>query len=214
MVGCFFACLAKHARQRCDPRKERIACNTATGHASSVKSHHANKFRTDKVDIPVFQAARWKALRVRLLSKCEEDNRVSGKSLVDPHEASNAKDREAIGTGCIWLNSPQSAEFWHLNVTMTQYSGRGSEVALDRRSKMRTVDVNELHCKFRIMQAQLKRQRFGKEQLISVCPHLDSMLQDYYFSLLYRIIMMGDDEDYTFPEFAKRAANQACRPML
>ena len=85
MVGCFFTHLAKHARHRCDPTKERIACNTATGYASSVKSYYANKFRTKKTEIPVFQAARWKALRVRLLSKYAEDNRLSGKSLVNPH---------------------------------------------------------------------------------------------------------------------------------
>ena len=118
-IGCFFSYLAKHARHRCDPSRERIAYNTATGYASSIKAYYANKFRTQKHQIPVFQQDRWKALRVRLLSCYEEDNRTSGKSLVNPHSASSTEDREAIGIGCIWLNSSQSAEFWHLNNTMT-----------------------------------------------------------------------------------------------
>ena len=36
-IGCFFSYLAKHARHRCDPSRERIAYNTATGYASSIK---------------------------------------------------------------------------------------------------------------------------------------------------------------------------------
>ena len=207
-IGCFFSYLAKHARHRCDPSRERIAYNTATGYASSIKAYYANKFRTQKHQIPVFQQDRWKALRVRLLSCYEEDNRTSGKSLVNPHSASSTEDREAIGIGCIWLNSSQSAEFWHLNNTMTQYSGRGSEVALDRRSKMRTVEVNELHYNYHILQPHLKRHKFGKEQPISVYIHRDSMLQDYYFSLGYRIVVIGDDDDHIFPGFGKRAENQ------
>ena len=208
MIGCFFAYLAKQACCNCDPSKERIAYNTATGYASSVKAYYSNKFRTRQQEIPVFQTNRWKALRARLLSNYEEENRVTGKSLVNPHEASSNEDREAISTGCIWLNTPKAAEFWHINVTMTQYTGRGSEVALDRRSRMGTTEINELHYSYHVLQPKLKRQKFGEESLLCIYPHKNSALQDYYFSLFHRIIMLGDDDDYIFPEFARKAANQ------
>ena len=208
MIGCFFTYLSLHARCYCDPDKERISYNSASGYASSVKSYFSNKFRTRVNEIPVFQTERWKALRVKLLARYEDDNRNSGKSLVNPHEASNRTDREAIATGCIWLNSPQGAEFWHINVTMTQYSGRGSEVALDRRSKMGTTEVSELHYRYNILQSKLKRHKHGKEQLLSIYPHRDSVHQDYYFSLFYRIIMVADDDDFIFPEFARKARKQ------
>jgi hypothetical protein len=168
MIGCFFSYLAKHARCGCDPKKERVSYNTATGYASSIKAYFVNRFRAHAVDIPVFRSDRWKHLRVRLLSNYEEEHRATGKSMVNPHEASSKEDREAIGTGCIWLNTPSAAVFWHLNVTMTQYAGRGSEVALDRRSRLGTTEVNELHCSYDVIEAKLKRQKFGKESRISI----------------------------------------------
>ena len=116
MIGCFFSYLAKHAYDRFDSDKKRLAYNTATGYASSVKAYYTNKFRTQRHDIPIFKADRWKGLRCKLLSSYEEENRVTGKSLVNPHDASSRDDREAIATGCIWANSPQAAEFWHIKM--------------------------------------------------------------------------------------------------
>lgn len=46
MIGCFFSYLAKHAYDRFDSDKKRLAYNTATGYASSVKAYYTNKFRT------------------------------------------------------------------------------------------------------------------------------------------------------------------------
>ena len=169
-IGCFFTYLAKYACHRCDPTRERISYNTATQYASSVKAYYSNKFRLQKHSIPVFEDRRWKALRVRLLAAYEEDNRSSGKSLVNPHEASNQQDCEAISTGCIWMNSPSGAQFLHLNTTMRQYSGRGSEVALDLRKKMGVAEISELMYRYYILQPKLKRHKLGKEQLISIFP--------------------------------------------
>ena len=207
-IGCFFTYLAKYACHRCDLTKDRISYNTATQYASSVKAYYSNKFRLQKHSIPVFEDRRWKALRVRLLAAYEEDNRSSGKSLVNPHEASSRQDCEAISTGCIWMNSPGGAQFFHLNITMRQYSGRGSEVALDVRFKMGVAEICELTYQYYILQPKLKRHKLGKEQLISIFPHRETLLLCYYFSLLYRIVMMGDDSDYIFSDFAKRALKQ------
>ena len=209
MIGCFFTYLAKNARRYCDPDKDRVAYNTATGYASSIKAYYSNKFRTQKDEIPIFKDSRWKGLRAGLLSHYEEDNRLSGKSLINPHQASSNEDCEAIATGCIWLNNPKAAEFYHLNVTMKQYCGRGSEVALDRRSRIRPVLVTELHFEYHIIEDRLKRHKNKTESLLQLYPHRKSFLQCIYFSLFYRIVMLGDDGDYIFPEFANKAANQS-----
>ncbi len=209
MIGCFFSYLAKHARQQCDNGRERVAYNTATGYASSVKAYYCNKFRKLPTGIPIFEANRWKALRVRLLSNYEEENRQTGKSLVNPHEASTKQDRVAIAIGCMWLNTPRSAQFLHINNTMFQYCGRGSEVSLDRRSRISTTEVIEGPYQYHILQSLLKRQKFGKETHKAIYPHKDSIHQDYYFSLFYRIVMMGDDDDFIFPEFAEKALKQS-----
>ncbi len=208
MVGCPFNYFAKQARQRCDESKDRVAHNTATGYCSSIKSHFENKFRKQVHGIPIFKAECWKKLRVHLLSSYEEQIRQTGESLVNPHEASSKEDREAIATGCIWLGTPEAAEFHHLNVTMAQYVGRGSEVSLDCRSRLTTTHVNELHCSYDVLQTKLKRQKFGKESDIAICPHSTSFFQDYHFSLLHRIVMLGDDTDFIFPMFAAKSLNQ------
>ena len=209
MMGCFFAYLAKEARQRGDLKRERLSYNSATGYASSLKAYFMNKFRSQQHDVPVFQPDRWRRLRTRLLSSYQEETRVSGKSLTNPHVASSRQDRDAIATGCIWMNSPRAAEFWHLNNTMTQFSGRGSEVALNRRSHLTTTEVNELHFHYEVIQSYLKRQKFGEESHVPVYPQRDSIHQDYYFSLIYRIVMLDDNNDFIFPEFANKAAKQS-----
>ena len=68
--------------------------------------------------------------------------------------------------------------------------------------------MNELHFSHNIIVDKLKRQKNKKETLIHLYPHRDSVLQCFYFSLAYRALMLGDDDDYIFPQFAKRAANQ------
>lgn len=208
MIGCFFGYLATSARSHCDPTKERLSYSSATGYASSIKAYYENKFRTHQSTIPVFRLNSWRKLRTKLLSSYEEESRNTGKSLANPHVASTKQDRHAIALGCMWLNNPAAAEFWHLNNTMTQFSGRGSEVALNKREHLSAVEINELHFSYHVIESKLQRQKHGPESHVQVFPSRESVHEDYYFSLVYMIIMLACDFDYLFPMFADKAAQK------
>ena len=205
MMGCFFYYLANEAYARCKPAFGRIAYNSATGYASSVKSYLTNKFRNIPIEIPAFKQSIWASYRAKLLNAYHEEGTKSGKSLTNPHEASTARDRQAIAVGCLWQNSSVFAEFWHMNNSMTHCTGRGSEVALLRLENLTSHTVNEYNHQYDILQVLLKRHKNHKEQLLPIYPHRDNFMEDWYFSLIYSYIMQDHNSDYLCPTFASKA---------
>jgi len=187
MIGSFFSYL--HTANKCgDPSRGRISYETATGHASSAKVYCINKFRGCGPELNVFRSTKWRELRNELLAQFKEETKKTGKALVNGHEASDDSDRNAIAIGCCWLGTVEAAEFLHLNNTMMQCSGRGTELSLLTKEGVKASDVNELCCSYKILKIDLTRQKDGPRQSISIYPHRDSMHQDVCFSLMYLIV--------------------------
>jgi hypothetical protein len=137
----------------------------------------------------------------------KEETKSIGKVLVNGHEALEDSDCNAIAIGCYWLGTVEAAKFLHLNNTMMQYSGRGTEVSLLTKYSIKALDVNELCYSYKILKIDLTRQKNGPRQSISVFPHRDSMHQDMYFSLMYFIAMdpTNNMSKYLLPKFASKA---------
>lgn len=211
MIGRFFFYLGAMAMVRNSPSRGKLAYESASGYSSAVKSYLENKFRTQTSQIPVFQAGKWRMLRTRLLASFQEHHNMKGTKMSNPHIASTEEDREAMALGCIWTNDPLSAEFFHLNNSMMHCVGRGSEVALTRVENITTERVNELSCSYNCLGVRLRKQKQGTEQDLNVYPHRDSLHQDYYFSLLYLIVMNAGafcvGLPFLFPAFAAKASN-------
>ena len=174
MIGSFFSYLRKDAYKCGDPDKGRGSYETATGYASSVKIYYTTKFRNSGPELNVFGTTKWRELQNRLLSQFKEETKSTGTALVNGHEASEDSDRNAIAIGCYWLGTVEAAEFLHLNNTMMQCSGRGTEVSLLTKSSIRASDVNELCYSYNILKIDLTRQKDGPRQSISIFPHCDS----------------------------------------
>ncbi len=210
MIGCFFTYLTCDAYNKTNKKKApaRIAYGTATGYASSIKAFYTQRFADKDISISVFGEEQWKRLRSKLGAAFKQETRRTGKALVDPHEASTNTDRQAIAVGCLWANTVQAAEFWHLNNSMLHFSGCGSEVALNKKTHLKVKTINESHVQFKVIEAFLQRQKDGPEQYIPVFPHRDSYHEDYYFSLVYSLVMMENDSEYMFPTFADKARNE------
>lgn len=209
MIGNFFSYLHKDAYKHCDPDKDQISYETATGYASSIKVFFINKFRTCGPELNVFGTTKWRELRNKLLAQFKEESKSTGKTLVNGHEASEDTDRNAIAIGCYWLGTVEAAEFLHLNNTMMQCSGRGTEVSLLKKDCIKASDVNELCYSYQILKVDLTRQKDGPRQKISIYPHRDCVHQDVYFSLMYLIVMNPTYgiSPYLFPKFASKALN-------
>lgn len=216
MIGNFFSYLHKDAYKYGDPDKGRISYETATGYASSVKVYFIDQFRHCGPELTVFSSTKWRELRNKLLAQFKEETKSTGKALVNGHEASEDSDRDAIAIGCYWLGSVEAAEFLHLNNTMMQCSGRGTEVSLLTKDSIKASDVNELCYSYKILKIDLTRQKDGPRQSISVYPHRDSIHQDVYFSLMYFIAMdpTYGTSKYVFPKFAAKALNTNSKGKL
>ena len=141
----------------------------------------------------------------KLRGKYREQNRASGKPTVEGNESSTREDREWLATGCIWDGTVETAEFWHLLNTTYHCSGRGSEVSLCKPEDIRAVEVDEGIHQYHILQAEVQRQKEGPLQTIAIYPHRDGVLEDYYFSLVYLLVMTGCNDRFVLPTFAAAA---------
>ena len=207
MMGCFFDYMGKDAKVRCDPNGNRLAHGSASQYCSSVKVFFTNKFRDEPIfqQVPVFQENQWKQLKTKLRGKYREGNRALGKRMVEGKASSTREDREAMATGCVWLGTAETAEFWHLLNTQYHCSGRGSEVSLIKPNDLSIVEVNEDVYQYKILQIDVQRQKDGPHQSIAIYPHRDGVFEDFYFSLIYLVVMVGCDTEFLFPKFSLAA---------
>jgi hypothetical protein len=204
MIGAFFTYMGTSAMCSCNPKGRRLAFLSAQQYCSSVKVFFINKFRNE-TPIPVFQTDQWKKLNLNLRGKYREGCRASGKRMTEGKISSTREDREAMATGYIWLGTAESAEFWHLLNTSYHCSGRGSEVSLITPEGTTVVEVNEDVYQYSILQTDVQRQKNGPLQSLPIYPHRDGILEDFYFSLIYLIVMVGCGNEYVFPSFSEAA---------
>jgi len=202
MIGAFITYMGQHAKSGCNPRGNPLSQNTAEGYCSSVKVYFTTKFRHEH-SIPVFQPEQWRILRDKLKSCYRESTR--GKQLTEGKASSTRQDREAMATACIWLGTPEYAEFWHLLNASFHCSGRGSEVSLITTKGIKATEVNELDYNYQILSVDIQRQKNGPHQTLPIYPDRDGVLEDFYFSLIHLIVMKGCNHDYIFPNFSKAA---------
>ncbi|CAB9500266.1 expressed unknown protein [Seminavis robusta] len=184
--------------------KTDLAKSSAEQYCSGMKVFFVHKFRNEN-DIPVFQRDKWRELLDKLRGFYRESNRAAGTRSTGGKASSTRQDREAMATACIWLKTPQYAEFWHLLNTSYHCSGRGSEVSLIKPTDTTTVEVNEFTYSYNVLSVYCQRQKDNDPQQLPIYPHRDGVLEDFYFSLLYVIVLNGCDNEYTFPIFSKAA---------
>jgi hypothetical protein len=110
-----------------------------------------------------------------------------------------------MATGCIWDGTAETAEFWHLLNTSYHCSSWCSEVSFVKPEDIRAVEVNECIHRYDILQSDVQRQKDGPLQSIAIYPHRDGVLEDYYFSLIYLIVMTGCNNSFVLPTFSSAA---------
>ena len=197
LFGAFTTCLCG-AKHRCDPNRETVMFSTADGHLSSAKKHFATKFRHEP-PISVFETKQGSDLQDRLKARFRDSSRVSGKPMAKPKHSSTREDREALSKGCIWLGTAEAAEFWHLLNGTFHCSGRGSEVALLTASGTSSAEINESVHRHNVLQTEIQRQKGNPLQTVLICPDRDGVLEDFYFSLIHLLVMVGCDNEHVFP---------------
>jgi hypothetical protein len=105
-------------------KRGHLSLNTALGYMSAMKSFFLNKFR-EQPEPAVFGTNSWRAIMAGILGEIVERCKRTGESLVNPKDSATDDDYIALATLCIWEGSSSTAEFWHMNNTMSQLAGRG-----------------------------------------------------------------------------------------
>ena len=67
------------------------------------------------------------------------------------------------------------------------------------------MEVDEGIHQYHILQAEVQRQKDGPLQNITIYPHRDGTLKDYYFSLIHLLVMTGCNNWFVSPMFAVAA---------
>lgn len=205
MIGSFITYMGKHARHRCNPKGDRLSMNSIDSYSSAVKMYFSRKFRTE-TPIPIFCQENWSQMRERLKSLNREAQRPEGyKPPKSETSSSTRSDREAIATACIWMGTPEFAEFWHLSNTSFHCAGRGSEVSLIKAECTVPKEVNELTYRYDVVSVMFQRFKGGPFQTLGIFPHRDGVFEDFYFSLIHLLVVKGCDNEYVTPTFAKAA---------
>ena len=214
VFGHFFYYLGHCAWKQGNHNKGHISYNSATGYASALKTYFEYQFRHGPIDkVTSFRPSFWRKLRGKLLTYFQERNQQTGDTMVDPHVASTNDDRKALSLACIWLGHPKLAEFYHLNNTMLHFGGRGSEVSLHRKDHLAPVAVRDQFARYDVFQSLLKRQKNNKEHFLPIYPHADGFFEDFYFSLLYQILLSPNDSEFVFPDFALKSLHASKEGM-
>jgi len=203
MMGSFITYMGKHATAACKPNAPSIA-RSATGYSSSVKVFFTDKFR-DEIPIPIFQKPHWGNLQQKIKGFTRESTRADGKATVTKDVSSTRQDREAVAMACIWLGTPEMAEFWHLSNQSFHCAGRGSEVSKIRTDGVLTQEKSELLYRYDVLVVELQRYKDGPWQTLPIYPHRDGLLEDFYFSLVHLIVVNGCNHEYVLPLFSKAA---------
>ena len=208
LIANFIGYLGTHARAGCKSSRHLIAYETANNYASGVKAYYQNKFRYEP-EIPIFKENTWRKCRFKLRKLFEERCRQNGTKLTNPHLASTESDRQGIAYASLFLNTFKAAEFWHLCNNGLHCAGRGSECSLqmpEHHTEQRlSQGGNE---PFHVTTVYMFRQKVGSSQDLPIFPHRDSWEQDWYFSLIYLIVMTPSsymEGDYVFPNFARQS---------
>jgi hypothetical protein len=200
LIGAFITYMGTDARAACNPKGARIGQATAEGYCSSVKVYLEDKFRT-KPALPVFRDKQWRQLRDKLKTFFPQRDTTQGAV------PSTRQDREAIATACVWIGSPEFAEFWHFLNATHHCSGRGTESALVKAEGVKAVDVNEALYSYETLAVDIQRQKKKDTtiQTLPIYPHRNGILEDFYFSLLHHIVINGCQHEYMFPLFSEAA---------
>ena len=76
---------------------------------------------------------------------------------------------------------------------------------LNKPEDVRAVEVNVCILQCTILQTTVQRQKDGPLQNIAIYPHRDGILEDYFFSLIYLLVMTGCNSQYVLPSFSSAA---------
>jgi hypothetical protein len=206
LIGRFVRYMGEHARAACNPAGPRLGRSTAVGYCSAVKTYFIDKFRME-APIPVFSSPGvFKGLTDKLEGMLRESNRATGKAMQTEDVSSTRRDREAIATACIWMGTPEFAEFWHLCNASYHCVGRGSETSLIKADGVISMEKCEMVYRYDILAVELQRQKLGGQfQTLPIYPHRDSILEDFYSSLIHLIVVKGCNHDYMLPQLSQAA---------
>jgi hypothetical protein len=195
--------------------KERsLSFSSADRYLSSIKNgilrdviveHKENKVLSNDAGMKRIRDGMVKGFKERAIN--------ANKSLVNSHETASLEDLLTIATVCVWSDDVEMACTFAYQIAIMQLAGRGVEIALVPHESVSLSHPQEFpEQSEKILLVDLWRSKTLLQQKLSMYPHRDNFLQDWYFALAYSMVMDTDPDGFLFPSFAAKA-NSAFRDV-
>ena len=111
-----------------------------------------------------------------------------------------------MALACIWMGTPDAAEFFHLNNSTFHMAGRGSECAMSKYSDISTITSIDNLTETTLLSVRLQRHKDGPEQQVAIYPHKTNFYECYIFSLAYlSLFSHATNSQYIFPNYSAKA---------
>lgn len=126
-------------------------------------------------------------------------------SVEDSHVTADEEDLESLTSVCYWANSYESAQFASIMTGMTQFVGRGMEVALCKKDKLKSVVMEERGIKWRVLHMSLDRTKNQRhDQPMHLFKHRTSMMFCFYHQSGYHLVLQDKPSPFWYPNFGEK----------
>ena len=186
---------------------DHIAVGSACNYLSDIKMWilETNSHMRES-EFTIFDASRWRQLRKDMFKVMAQRHRKLGTPLVNGHKPITDSDRKSMALACIWMGTPDAAEFFHLNNSTFHMAGRGSECAMSKHSDISTITSIDNLTETTLLSVRLQRHKDGPEQQVAIYPHKTNFYECYIFSLAYlSLFSHATNSQYIFPNYSAKA---------
>ena len=209
-VGCFTNYLATEATYLAPGRThELLMHSTTSGYASTFCTYYLNYFRDKGPPLPLQQDA-WKRKMKEIHNKKQDHHNSTGTPMKTSKTTATPTDRENINLISIWKGDNKGAQVLHLLNTSHNLAGRASDVGNSSLDQIELRKLTENTVEYSVIAQKCNRYKTGDSKVHHIFPHRDNFLFDYYFSLLY-LLLVGTvcygDNTKLFPMLASKLFN-------
>ncbi len=183
-----------------------LSLNCAERYFSSVK----NKLQRDlaienKTNDSLNNSAGMGRIRTGMIKNITNRAIAEGVDVSKPHEVADADDVKSLAITCFWSMEQTLASMLFYFLSLVQLAGRAAEVAVIKFNDVTVYRPSEFPPNEKIASIRLWRSKtFNNRQDLSIFPHCDPLLEDWYFSMGYAMVMQDEGSPYLFPSFADK----------
>ena len=194
-----------------------IEFRTADSYLSAIKGDVQRSLMYDSSPM-LLTDEKMKPVRNGLVNMFIKRNMQLNRPMSQSHKTAYESDLIRIAIICFWSGSWAMAVMVFFLISLVQFAGRATEVAVLPFSRIFLSQPGEFADagvdRDRIAMATLWRTKTKLEQELSVFHHRDCFLQDWYFAMVHSMVLCeGNASEALFPTFLAKTKKRKATPV-